>query len=124
MSMYALIEDAVTAARNWHEKPEALRLLAELDAAERSSDAYMGRGWDNVAESFASHAAECECELEQLRSDAIDALADATGASRDSDEWLDAWDAADEQELPVKEAIQRARRDHAGDALFEQLDAA
>ncbi len=124
MNMYALIEDAANASTDWQEKPDATRFLAELDAAERSSDAYSGRGWDGVAESFASHASECEMELEQLRSDALDALADATGASRDTDDWHDARDAADDAEMAVKEAIRRARRDHAGDALFERQDAA
>lgn len=124
MSMYSLIEDTVTAARDWQEKPEALRFLAELDAAERSSDAYAGRGWTGVSEAFATQAADAECELEQLRSDALDAMADASGASRNTDDWHDARDAADDQEMQVKEAIRRARRDHAGDALFEQQDAA
>lgn len=109
---------------DWNETPEALRFLAELDAAERSSDTYSGRGWAGVADACATQAADAEAELEQLRHDAVEAIADATGATRDSDEWLDAWTEADDDLLPVKDAIQQARRNHAGDSFFEQADAA
>lgn len=108
----------------WHETPEALRFLAELDAAERSSDAYSGRGWDGVADAFSTQAADAEGELEQLRSDAVNAIADAANPDRDSEAWLDAWTEADDWERSVKDAIKQARRDHAGDALFERQDAA
>lgn len=111
-------------AFDWHEHPDALRLLAEVDAAERSSDAYLGRGWDGVAEAFASQARDAECALEDLHSQAVYALADIYCEDRQSGGWCEAWGEADDELLSVKDAVQRARRSHAGDALFEQADAA
>ncbi len=127
MNMHALIEDTAQATLAWQEAPAALRWLAEINAAERSADTYSGRGWHNVAESFSSHAADAEMELEQLRDDACNAAANSVvkfGDPDTADAWHDAHDAASETMTSVKDAIKQARRDCAGDALFEQAEAA
>lgn len=111
-------------ALDWTETPEAKELLAELDAAERSSDCYSGWGWSNVSRSFAERCDEIELELNDLRSDAVNALADAASDDRDSDAWLDAWEEADNDAEGVSDACQRARRLHLGDGLMEQAAAA
>lgn len=121
MTMYSLIEDACRAAIEWESSAKAVALLSELDAAEREADRYSGKGWSGVAEAFTEHARECEDELDSLRSESMKTAAKLQCQEPEhSDEWLDALDAADEQAVTVKQAIDRARRLHFGDALMDE----
>lgn len=124
--MYSLIEDermkAMEAANCWHETPEAKALLEKIDAYERSSDRWCG-DCPQAAEAFKEAAAEVESELDDLRDKAVDTAADTYSNDRRSDEWLDARDAADSDAPPVEQAIREARRNHAGDGIFERLAA-
>lgn len=126
MSMYSLIEDArakaLEAANCWHETEEAKALLEKIDAFERSSDRWYGE-CPQAAEAFKEAADEVESDLDTLRSKAVDGAADTYSDDRRSEEWLDAWDAADEDAPPVKQVIQEARRGHAGDDYLQRLAA-
>jgi hypothetical protein len=105
--------------RDWHQSERALRLLAEIDAAERSSDRYLGLGWSDIAERFGEKASELENDLDDIRREALDAFAgtvDPTGG----DDFHDAWDEADSEALTVAEAVQSARRNHLGSNLLEE----
>jgi hypothetical protein len=109
---------------DWNCTEHAIGLLAELDAAERASDCYAGWGWRDVSRSCSERAQEIECELDELRRAAVDAIADAASDDRDSDEWLDAWTEADDELVTVEWACQQARRSRAGDVLMERAAAA
>lgn len=129
MGMYALIEDARTAALDaancWHESDEAKALLAKLDGLERCADSWLCEE-NGVATAFTEAAKDAEDELEQLRYDAVNAAADAiTGTIDDrlSDDWLAAWDEADTDAPPVKQIVQQARRNHAGDEYLRRFAA-
>lgn len=126
MGMYSLIEadraKALDAANCWHETDEAKALLEKIDAFERESDRWYGE-CPEAARAFKEAADEIESELDELRRNAIDAAADTYSADRQSDEWLDAWDAAESKAPPVEQAIQVARRNHAGDGYLGMLAA-
>jgi hypothetical protein len=115
---------ATIANADWDRTDEVTQLLAELDASERSSDLYLGWGWGEVARSFAERCEEIEAELDSLRIEAVNAVADATGHSRDADEWIDAWTEADNDLETVERACQRARKLGMGDGLIERAAAA
>lgn len=120
MNMHSLIADQTAAAINWEASDKAIALLRDLDAAERQSDRYTGLGWTVVAQAFAEHARECECQLDNLRSEAMDTAARLeSGSPKGTDEWWDAFDAADDQAVTVAQAADRARRLRFGDALDE-----
>lgn len=126
MGMYALIEDehmkALEAANSWHQTLEAQALLEKIDAFERESDRWCGELPD-VAKAFKEAADDAEGELEMLRSNAVNAAADTYSTDRQSDEWQDAWEAADEDAPPASQAIQSARRNHVGNSYLEMLAA-
>ncbi len=126
MGMYSLIEDgrakALEAANCWHQTTKAKALLEQIDAFERSSDRWYGV-LDEAAKAFKEGAEEATDELDDLRREAIGAVADTCSDDRQSDEWLDAWDAADSDAPPVSQAIAEARRNHAGDGYFEAFAA-
>jgi hypothetical protein len=126
MGMYSLIEDARTkameAANCWHETPEAQALLEKIDAFERASDRWAGE-LPEAARAFAEGASDAEGELDDLRRDAIDTAADTYSSDRRSDEWLDAWDAADSDAPSVLQVVGQARRRGAGDGYLERFAA-
>lgn len=126
MGMYSLIEDermkALEAANCWHERPEAQALLEKVDAFVRASDRWSGE-LPEAAQAFSEAASDIESELDDLRSAAVDAAADTYSNDRRSDEWLDAWDEADEDAPPVKQVIRDAQRRHAGDGYLERFAA-
>lgn len=109
---------------DWAESDKAKALLGELDAAERASDCYAGWGWSDVSRSFGARCDEIESELDDLRSEAVNAFADAASEDRASDAWLDAWEESDNEAESVKDACQRARRLHMGDGLLRLAAAA
>lgn len=108
----------------WNETPAALNLLAEIDACERSADAYSGRAWIGVAEAFTARAKEAEDELEVIRDEAVIAFANATGHTRWSDGWDEVCNECHDLFTTVEQAVQEARRLHFGDGLFENLEVA
>ncbi len=106
-------EDARGQALNrWHETPEAKSLLGKIDAFERCSDHWIGE-CPQAATAFRDAAADHEAELDELRRCAVDAAADTYSNKRHTDEWLEAWDAADSDAPPVEQAIREARRAYA-----------
>jgi hypothetical protein len=125
MGMYSLIEDArmkaKDAADNWHTTPEAQALLAKIDAYERQSDHWYGE-CRLVAGAFLDAVNELKSQIEDMRDRAVEAAADTYGDRRD-DEWHEAWAIADDDAPTVAEAIQSARRTHAGDSYLESLAA-
>lgn len=126
MGMYSLIEDArmkaLEAANCWHETLEAQMLLERADALERSSDRWHGE-CPEASRAFAEAAQEALDELDDLRREAVDRAADTYSTDRNSDEWLDAWSAADEDAPPVSQIMQEARKRHAGDGYLERFAA-
>lgn len=120
MGMYSLIEDerakAMDAANCWHQTEAAKALLARVDALERQSDRWFGEV-PNAAEAFRDAATDAESELDNLRCDAVNAAADTYSDDRRSDEWLDAWTAADDDAPPLRQVLDEARLAHAGDGL-------
>jgi hypothetical protein len=125
MSVFTLIEDArskaLAAANCWYETPEAKALIAKVDAYERLADRWFCE-CNGVSIAFTEAATEAEDALDDLRRAAVDAAADTYG-ERNSDEWFEAWDAADDEAPPVRQVIQAARRSHAGDGYLEALAA-
>jgi hypothetical protein len=109
-------------ALDWAETEAALALLAELDACERSSDHWYGKG--EIARAFTERCQEIESELDDLRSEAVNAFADASGHERWTELWDEAWAEADAEAETVSSACQCARRNHMGDHLIEQAAAA
>jgi hypothetical protein len=126
MGMYALIEDARTealdAANCWHETAEAKALLAKVDAFERLSDHWYSEA-PEAARGFKEAAEEAESALDDLRDKAIDAAANTYSDDRRSDEWLDAWEAADNDAPPVKQILAQARRNRVGNSYLERFAA-
>lgn len=109
-------------ALDWHETERARELLAELDACERSSDHWYGKG--GIARAFSERCEEIESELDDLRSESVIAFANAVSPDRTSDAWLDAEEDADSEAVPVAWACQQARISRMGDALIERAAAA
>lgn len=110
---------------DWTQTPEALQLLAELDAAERAADCWSGRGWSECAEAFAEKAREIEDDLSDIRRKSITSrlgLPEQNGSW--TEEQFERWFEADGETEEVSEACKRARRLRMGDALFEQAMAA
>jgi hypothetical protein len=110
------------AANCWHETPEAQSILEKIDAFERASDRWAGE-LPEAARAFAEGASEAEDELDDLRSNAVDAAADTYSSDRRSDEWLDAWAAVDEDAPSVRQVVDIARRTGAGDGYLESFAA-
>lgn len=111
---------AFEAANCWHESMEAQALLEKIDAFERSADRWCGE-LPEAARAFMDGASDAESELDQLRSEAVNAAADTFSDDRRSDAWLDAWEDADADAPPLEQVIQDARRRHAGDGYLEVL---
>lgn len=103
--------------RDWENSERALELLTELDAVERESDFCSGQGWSDAARAHCDRAQEIEFELDQLRSEAVDAYAGTFG-ERESDPWWDATEEADGEATTVKAACDFARRQHFGDKIL------
>jgi hypothetical protein len=108
------------AALYWQDTATAKALLTKIDAFEHYSDQFMG--WcPEAAKGFAEAASAAEGELDDIRSNAVNAVADATSSDRQSDAWLDAWSEADDDAPSIQEVIQQARRARAGTAYLERL---
>lgn len=114
--------EATSAANCWHETMEAMALLERIDAYERSADRWYS-DCPEASKAFTELAEEIEQELDDLRSEAVDRAADACAGDRSSDEWLDAWQAADIYAPPVRQVVQEARRRGAGDGYLEMCAA-
>lgn len=126
MGMYSLIEDAQTkaleAANCWAETDEARELIAKIEAFEVLSDRWCGE-CPQAAEGFMQAAREAEDALEDMRAEMV--VKAATLLARDTDDltYDYAWEAADEDAPPVKQILNAARRDHAGNGYLERFAA-
>lgn len=110
----------VITANGWHESPAAKALLEKHDAFVRCSDHWSGEA-SEVAKAFSDAATDIELQLDDLRSNAVTAVADATGAEEGSDPWWESWDEADEDAPPVPQAIRQAHRMRVGERYLERM---
>lgn len=116
--MSALAHIAPDAPQSWEDAPEALALLAKIDAFERASD-YWSYDCPEAAKAFGEAADDAECALDNLRCDALhDVMTASCNEPYGSEAYFLTQEAADETLTTVQDAIQSARRNQHGSDIL------
>lgn len=112
----------MTCPRTWQVMPRARRILAELDHLERRMDEARGLAWDWIVEAGSKQHCDLRCDLDGLRSQALDDFAESAGPKH-SEAWDEAHNEADDEAMSVEDALKQARKLKLGPNLF-QMEAA
>ncbi len=104
----------------WDRTPQALALLAKVDAFERMSDAW-SFDCPEAAKGFSEAADDLEGWLDNLRCDALHDAMKGCSAPYASDAYFEQQDEADEALPTVQDAIKRARTLKLGDTILRNF---
>ena len=105
----------------WFDLEPARTLLGKADAYERLADWFTGQDEGAIAKAFTDTAEELDCQISDHRSDTLADIMAACPHAEKSPAWDDAYDEAEDAMPTVRYAMNRARREHWGDAFLADL---